>query len=194
MSSREKILAALKQNQPARQPLPDAHTGRTQPGNLKEKFIQALTDIGGKAVEAQGWKAIAAALREAFPAPAQIINTIPGLNSEFEILSSKFHPHDFRNVSPAILQGQFGVAENGAVWLTNEQMGDQALPYICEHLALIISQRDIIPTLHEAYDRISNSTYRLGAFIAGPSKTADIEQSLVLGAHGPKSLTVFILD
>ncbi|HXB07491.1 MAG TPA: LUD domain-containing protein, partial [Puia sp.] len=36
--------------------------------------------------------------------------------------------------------------------------------------------------------------YGFATFIAGPSKTADIEQSLVLGAHGPRSLTVFLLD
>jgi L-lactate dehydrogenase complex protein LldG len=47
--------------------------------------------------------------------------------------------------------------------------------------------------MHDAYKRIGLAPYTYGAFIAGPSKTADIEQSLVLGAHGPKSMTVFIL-
>jgi L-lactate dehydrogenase complex protein LldG len=73
-------------------------------------------------------------------------------------------------------------------------MGDQALPYICEHLALIIHSDSIVATLQDAYNKISNADYRLGTFIAGPSKTADIEQSLVLGAHGSKSLLVFLLS
>ncbi|MNW08326.1 Lactate utilization protein C [compost metagenome] len=47
--------------------------------------------------------------------------------------------------------------------------------------------------MHEAYQKIADSVYGFGTFIAGPSKTADIEQSLVLGAHGPKNMTVFIL-
>ena len=48
--------------------------------------------------------------------------------------------------------------------------------------------------MHEAYDLIGDKDYGFATFIAGPSKTADIEQSLVLGAHGPKTMTVFLLD
>jgi L-lactate dehydrogenase complex protein LldG len=48
--------------------------------------------------------------------------------------------------------------------------------------------------MHQAYERIGNQEYGFGTFIAGPSKTADIEQSLVLGAHGARGLTVFLMD
>jgi L-lactate dehydrogenase complex protein LldG len=47
--------------------------------------------------------------------------------------------------------------------------------------------------MHQAYEKISNNEYGFGVFIAGPSKTADIEQSLVLGAHGSRSLIVFLM-
>jgi L-lactate dehydrogenase complex protein LldG len=47
--------------------------------------------------------------------------------------------------------------------------------------------------MHEAYGRLSVGSSSLGVFISGPSKTADIEQSLVIGAHGPRSMTVFLV-
>ena len=73
-------------------------------------------------------------------------------------------------------------------------MIERALPFIAENLALVIHKKDIVPHMHAAYERIAEANYGFGTFIAGPSKTADIEQSLVLGAHGPRSMTVFLID
>ena len=47
--------------------------------------------------------------------------------------------------------------------------------------------------MHEAYERLSSFDEGYGVFISGPSKTADIEQSLVIGAQGPLSTTVFLV-
>jgi L-lactate dehydrogenase complex protein LldG len=59
---------------------------------------------------------------------------------------------------------------------------------------VIVKKEDILDNMHQAYQRIGAEDYGFGTFIAGPSKTADIEQSLVLGAHGPKTMCVFILS
>jgi len=103
-------------------------------------------------------------------------------------------PHGLENVELAILEAHFGVAENGACWITEDRMIERALPFIAQNLALVIHKKDIVLHMHEAYQRIADAGYGFGTFIAGPSKTADIEQSLVLGAHGPRSMTVFLID
>lgn len=192
MSSRETILSGVKKNQPVASELP-ALTFSSSSVNLKEAFGRTLTAIGGQVIEATSWDEIVANIKATYSATTRVINTIQELSPDFGMLQPTSKPHDLKEVTLAILQGDFGVAENGAIWLTDESMGNQVLPYICEHLVLVIHAEDLVPTLHEAYDRIGNSTYTLGTFLAGPSKTADIEQSLVLGAHGPKSLLVFMI-
>jgi len=66
--------------------------------------------------------------------------------------------------------------------------------FICQHLVLIINKKDIVGTLHQAYEKIEVNKEGFGLFIAGPSKTADIEQSLVIGAHGSRSTTVYVIE
>ena len=72
-------------------------------------------------------------------------------------------------------------------------MGNRILPFITQELVLVLREEELVSTMHEAYQRIRINQEGFGVFIAGPSKTADIEQSLVIGAHGPVALTVLIL-
>ncbi|MFZ4593375.1 MAG: hypothetical protein ACOYOF_03905 [Verrucomicrobiaceae bacterium] len=61
---------------------------------------------------------------------------------------------------------------------------------IAEHLFIVLTVGDLVANMHEVYLRIGKIGTGFGLFLAGPSKTADIEQCLVIGARGA---TVFIV-
>ncbi len=90
-----------------------------------------------------------------------------------------------------IMNAYLGVAENSALWVPETFV--RVLPFIGQHFVLLIQASSLVHNMHEAYDRLGFGHDGFAAFIAGPSKTADIEQSLVLGAHGPRSLGIYLL-
>ncbi len=187
--SREFILKAVSANQPDLLPLPDIAQFTGDETALVQKFSIVLNAIGGKVYYVPIKEDITEIVAAQYK--GRIINKVGGLN-----LSKTDMPHDshaLEDTDLALLEAQFAVAENGAIWLTEAQMGNRVLPFIAQHLAVVIGVSQILPTMHEAYQKIGDDEYGFGLFIAGPSKTADIEQSLVLGAHGARSMTVFIV-
>ena len=202
MSSRDKILAAVKSNQPDFRELPSlpgSASAPDSPEQLASKFVGLLEGIGGRAYIVSGFDRIAHILQEEHADAKRIVSGCPELAALAETPAHYDDPHTLENIDLAVLRAHFGVAENGACWITEDRMIERALPFIAQHLALIIQKKDIVANMHEAYERIADAekdgmTYGFATFIAGPSKTADIEQSLVLGAHGPRSMTVFLLD
>ena len=103
-------------------------------------------------------------------------------------------PHALENVDFAVLHGHFGVAENAAIWVTDDTLKHRVLYFIPQRLAIVIPASEIVNNMHEAYGRLQVGKHAFAGFISGPSKTADIEQSLVIGAHGARALTVFAVD
>ncbi|QJW90370.1 LUD domain-containing protein [Spirosoma taeanense] len=196
MSSREKMLAAIARNKPNADlyPLPVLPLPHSFVDQGVERFCQVLQGIGGEVMRVTDMDAIRQYVETHYDHTHRIVTTLPELASVAELQWPNTPPHELANVELALLRGHFGVAENGSIWVTESLLEHRAAPYICQQLALIIRKADIVPTMHEAYARIGNETYGYGTFIAGPSKTADIEQSLVLGAHGPKGMIAFILD
>lgn len=193
MTTREKILGEVLQNQPSSLPLPDISRFRGEKQGVVQKYKAVFESIGGTVFLVDYFAAIQAIIHANYDTDKRIATTLPELTESFELIVPNVDPHTYENVELAIIQGHFAVAENGAVWLSDEVMGQRIIPYICQHLAVVVRANTIVPTLHEAYDIIGEGTYGFGGFIAGPSKTADIEQALVLGAHGPLSMAVFVL-
>jgi len=194
MTSREKILSAIKTNQPDLATLPDVDFLLQEDVDVPEKFIASLTAIGGQVVMVKNHSAIKAFIAENFIHPSRKITTVSELEDIAEYIEDNSTvPHSLENVDYAIIEADLAIAENGAIWVTEDKIRTRVLPFITQHLAVIVKKKDVVPTMHYAYNKIAANDYGFATFIAGPSKTADIEQSLVLGAHGSRSMTVFLM-
>jgi L-lactate dehydrogenase complex protein LldG len=158
-----------------------------------EQFKTVLRSIGGDFVEVADYQAIESYIQQHYTANTRFVTTLPALSHIAEMDWQNTDPHDLENVELTVIEGAFGVAENAALWITEGLMGQRVAPFICQNLAVVLNAKDIVQTMHEAYERIGSADYGFGVFLAGPSKTADIEQSLVLGAHGSKSMVVFLM-
>ncbi len=195
MSSREEILKKVKQNQPSvTTQLPDLGVLGSDNFDVLETYKTVLKGIGGNVVEVADYNEVITFVKENYEAEKRIITTLPEFASIASLDWENDDPHSLKDVDLTIIKAHFGVAENSGLWVTDDILGQRVSPFITQYLAIIVEKKNIVPTMQQAYDRIGNQEYGFGTFIAGPSKTADIEQSLVLGAHGARGLVVFLMD
>ncbi|MFH7018460.1 lactate utilization protein C [Flavobacterium sp. FlaQc-47] len=195
MSSKADILNKIKQNQPAFvTELPNLNVLGSEQFDILETYKTVLKNIGGDPVEVSDYTDILEYIKKNYAIEKRIITTIPELSGIAALDWTNEDPHSLQDVELNIIKAHFGVAENSALWVTDDLLGQRISPFIAQYLAIVVHKKNIVATMHQAYERIGNQEYGFGTFIAGPSKTADIEQSLVLGAHGARGLIVFLLD
>jgi L-lactate dehydrogenase complex protein LldG len=191
MSSREKILSAIATNQPELVALPTIDINTVI--RYEDNFIQfktVLEGIGGKVELIQDISVVNNLFKAQKSSGKLIINTFDEVDKQIVLLTS----FELEKLDKVCIKGSLGVAENGSVWVYESQMFNRLLPFICQHLILVIDKKDIVPTMHHAYNKIDIAKEGFGIFIAGPSKTADIEQSLVIGAHGARTTTIYVVE
>jgi L-lactate dehydrogenase complex protein LldG len=193
MSSKEKILSQIKNNQPDYQELNVQFKFESVFEDLYEKFADTLNFVGGKAMEVNSYEEIIADIREHYHDVTNIATTIDELSELADFSLNVSDPHDLEMLNLAIIEGDFAVAENAAIWVSEKQLPHRALPMITQYLAIVIHKSDIVTNMHRAYERVQVNETGFGTFISGPSKTADIEQSLVIGAHGARGLVVYVM-
>lgn len=198
MNSKDTILEALRANSPA--PLERGPLGFTPMtfedplAEFRERVVKAaaarcfLLEEGRSAADA-----VAEIVRRTYPIARRIASNLPEAAACATFNPDELEdPRSLAGTDVAIVRGAFGVAENGAVWIPRT-FRHKALLFIPEALVILLDRTQIVCTMHEAYSREDFDTYDFGSFIAGPSKTADIEQALVIGAHGPRDVSVILL-
>jgi L-lactate dehydrogenase complex protein LldG len=190
MNSKEKILGRIRTLQLQEKVLPAVPDFQFD-GGLKNGFVAALELAKATVIESNA-EQISEQIKTQYPDLKYVFSGVQGItgNIQREMLLDKMILNE---LDLAVLQADFGVAENGAMWINQKHLEIPALPFICKYLVIVLEQTRLVSNMHEAYQRIQLPVESFGLFIAGPSKTADIEQSVVIGAHGPLGLTVVLV-
>lgn len=193
MSARETILGALRAIRPEPVAAP-AHPAPVQLPDPVGRFLESVKGVGGHPYRVADEAALAATIASlpVWSSPRRV-SLVPGVPGSVD-LAAILDPHDLADLDVAAIPGEVAVAENGAVWVKGETLGPhRAVFVIPEHLVLVVRAADVVNDMQAAYGRITLPRPGYGLFISGPSKTADIEQSLVIGAHGARSCAVIVV-
>ncbi len=197
-SSRDTILSKIRSALPQSSPLPDlaAVTNWQTFADPIEQFTAILKLVGGQAVRVRNLAEADAHLRtlDHWGNGKIRCSVVAGVGDSTIDLNTIDDPHDLENVDFAVLKGHFAVAENAAIWVTDDTVRHRVLYFIPQHIAIVVPASRVVNNLHEAYAQMTVGQHAFAGFISGPSKTADIEQSLVIGAHGARSLIVYLVD
>ena len=193
MSSRDEILASIKKNTLHKYDYPTWKINAVQYPDLVKQFISISAAVGGEAVE----------LPEGEDVNEYILKRYPNMNAiasnMSEITCATMNPddvevaQDLNGTDLAVVKGEIGVAENGCVWIP-QTVKHKIIYFIAERLVIILEKKNLVNNMAEAYERIQQlPKYNFATFISGPSKTADIEQTLVKGAHGAMETLVILV-
>ena len=190
---REAILKSIKENKPDLLPIPKINADAfAEDINLKDIFKSNIALVGGNIKEIEK-EAIDLEIKALYSNAKHIVSVTTKSSLGTVSVSKDTDPHNLENIDLAIVEGELGVSENGAIWVTANNSMVRALPFITNDLVIILEKEKLCLHMLQAYDNISQRDRDFGVFISGPSKTADIEQCLVVGAHGAMSLTVLLV-
>jgi L-lactate dehydrogenase complex protein LldG len=200
MTSRDHILREVRRSLPADAPLPSLDGPWMRYDDPHAQFLAVLQTVGGSGRTVSDETDLRTEIDRiaASVGAAEICSAVPVAARGNVDLAAIDDPHQLASVDLAILPGELAVAENAAVWVTNRAVRQRVAYFLSQHVVLIVPGDRIVSNMHEAYARLRRSAGERGpfqestwgTFMSGPSKTADIEQALVIGAHGARSLHV----
>lgn len=210
MTSKDTILNKLRGNVRETYDMPDLSFEKlTFADPVAEYVKQTTTTAGARLIEAKEGDNLCDLIRQAYPDAKVVSTNVSGITAEG--LSNVYgrqvelrNPdtveaaQDLDGTDVGVLQGGVACAENACVWIP-QTMKERAVCFISEYLVILVSRSNIVSNMHQAYKWLEDiqgsaqGDVPYGTFISGPSKTADIEQSLVYGAQAACGVTVILM-
>lgn len=202
MSSKDTILAALRSNTLEEFPMPDLAPLEAEAVRYADPvahFCEVTAQVGGRAVALREGETVGDIVARLYPTAARVAVATDACTGRDRLPGEVFDPDgvddpaQLNGTDVAVIPAQWGVCENACCWI-EQHVRHRALYFIAEALVIILSKDHLLHNMHEAYARIPDAAdVPFAAFISGPSKTADIEQALVMGAHGARDVTVVLV-
>ena len=191
MSSKEDIFARMRKHAIEPEKLPEMTFEPLAYEHPLEQFEKILQVAGASSVRLEAGQDVNEVIRSLYPEARSIASNLPGITCATVNPDLLEDPRELDGTDVAVIRGEFGVLENGMVWV-KQQTRYKAVFFISEALVILLDRRRLVNNMHEAYAQPGFDDFGYGCFIAGPSKTADIEQALVIGAHGARAVTVIL--
>ena len=207
-TSREKVLKKIRNALISKQELPfpdinyESSVFRELNESLEINFAEEFNKTGGKFVYCENETEFIENLKylirnkqwdRIFSVDLELVKILHKGNIPF--ISSK---EKFKTIQVGITQCEFLVARLGSIMVSSGQMSGRRLHVFPDTHIVLAYTSQLVPDLKDAFLKLRNKyETRFPSFVSlitGPSRTADIEKTLVMGAHGPKELYVFLLE
>ncbi|WP_300437855.1 lactate utilization protein [Zoogloea sp.] len=175
------------------------HTRLGFDGDLIERFIEKFESRAGTVVQVDGLHAIPDAVaayrrQHGLPARAAVARPLAGLNWPADFAH---HPGPAGKDETLSVTGCLaGIAEIGSVILASGPDSPTTLNFVPDHHLVVLHAGHIVRHFEDAWARLRarpEGLPRTVNIIAGPSRTGDVELTMQLGAHGPRSVQVILV-
>ena len=192
--AKQGVLENIRKYTTKREAHPDlsAFNGITYPDKVSQ-FETIIEAVGGRVVHIEESTDLGKLLRELYPEATRFISDLSLGALPVTRPSEAGSPTDRNGTDVTVVQTPLGVCENGCCWVQQEGEWRSEL-FISENLVFILDKDNLVHNMHEAMKRVRElaPATPFSGFISGPSKTADIEQALVIGAHGARGVIVLL--
>lgn len=220
MSERENIFARIREGLSVKAP---AHHGSGSPTTTEQRRVMPpvgastdaqfalfaknaselkatftlVKDLGELTAELHAWRDAEKWQRVATHKSPLAQAQAAGLGLPTLVTDDGYDKHALEQCDVGISECDALIAQTGTVLITSRSAGGRALSCLPPHHVVIARREQLVADLPAAFallkQRHGANYPSMISFITGPSRTGDIERILVLGAHGPKKLTIFCL-